>query len=503
MASPKPSQALSKRDNTTALMGPPPVPKRRKRPATVLDEDLYTDALSHIIARDFFPGLLETKAQQEYLDALDSQDSAWIATAGRKLTDLMGEDGRKVRGRRGTSMTPSMTPMRHLGRDGSETPRAWGSAETPVSVAGSEFGGSEYSDGERKQEVDLNLSLTAFQAKYTSEDNESFNKLLDRENARKSEKYAWAYNGNKILASRQVMHREREAAKQLEAGEAARLAEKDNEAASSVLKTHRLVTPLDARPAMPTSAPYRPKNALMFPPDSVEETHTTAAMKAESASMAPPKTVLHANTRFPGPLLDPYRPEDPPSPTLSAVQDAIAGRPRPTESEAGYTGAETPRVGGYAFVDAEPDEPPPLDLLRGYGEQTPRGTFEISDIGRREKLHDKMVERLGRGKREGSVASSSSSMISSIKGGPTPRFLSAPSKARGNLTPAALRLFERVGTPRREGPGSAFGGAMGEKRESRSEWEPTPKRGDGGGAFGGGVGKSSWTPTPRVKRMIG
>src|ERR1700742_2821806 len=109
MASSTPSpQALVKRSQENSLMPPPPPPKRIKRPATVLDEDTYTDALSHIIARDFFPGLLETQTQQEYLDAVTSRDKEWIAEAGRKLTEVMtpGPEARRSQGRRGVAMTP-------------------------------------------------------------------------------------------------------------------------------------------------------------------------------------------------------------------------------------------------------------------------------------------------------------------------------------------------------------------------------------------------------------
>ena len=67
---------------TTASSHPP---KRIKRPSTVLDEDNYTDALGHIIARDFFPGLLESRAEQTYLDAVESGDLEWIAEAKRHL----------------------------------------------------------------------------------------------------------------------------------------------------------------------------------------------------------------------------------------------------------------------------------------------------------------------------------------------------------------------------------------------------------------------------------
>jgi len=96
------SRALAKRSSDTALMPPPPLPtKRQKRPAKVLDEDVYSDAVSHIIARDFFPGLLETEAQQEYMAALDSKNNDWIRDAGRKLTQVMtpGPEGRRRMGR--------------------------------------------------------------------------------------------------------------------------------------------------------------------------------------------------------------------------------------------------------------------------------------------------------------------------------------------------------------------------------------------------------------------
>ncbi|KAI5308549.1 hypothetical protein KEM55_005435, partial [Ascosphaera atra] len=91
------SQAVTRRGKDTELMPPPPPPKRIKRPAQVLEEDKYTEALSHIIARDFFPGLLETEAQQEYLDALQSKDKAWIAKAGQQLEQVMtpGPKGRR------------------------------------------------------------------------------------------------------------------------------------------------------------------------------------------------------------------------------------------------------------------------------------------------------------------------------------------------------------------------------------------------------------------------
>src|SRR5205807_1448549 len=99
-----------------------------------------------------------------------------------------------------------------------------------------------------------------FQAKYTSEDNESFNTLLDKQNAKRVEKYAWAHNGNKILAPRQIAQRTRE--------------QKLLEVSNSKEIVLRPSEDLDERPAQVNTAPSRPKNALMFAPDSIEDTHT-------------------------------------------------------------------------------------------------------------------------------------------------------------------------------------------------------------------------------------
>ena len=146
------SKALSKRNASTALMPPPPAPKRIKRPAVVLDEDTYTSAVAHIVRRDFFPGLAETDAQREYLNALDSKDKGWIREAGRKLTDVMTpvpERQRKAQERKRIKTEGGFgaaTPMRRGGETPGATPKVWGN-DTPVTVAGSEVDEDEEAVG--------------------------------------------------------------------------------------------------------------------------------------------------------------------------------------------------------------------------------------------------------------------------------------------------------------------------------------------------------------------
>ncbi|KAF2280436.1 uncharacterized protein EI97DRAFT_491838 [Westerdykella ornata] len=478
------SQAVTKRPaSSLALMPPPPAPKRIKRPTTVLDEDTYTSAISHIIRRDFFPGLAETDAQHEYLDALESRNNEWIREAGERLVGVMtpahsGGVGmrRKVAG---TSRFRTPAGVR-VGGGGGDTPSVWG-ADTPVSIPGTAAGDDNEDDesNNTKPHVDLNLSLNAFQAKYTSEDQESFSRIIDRQNAKKFAANEWLRTGNRYASKQRLAQQ-----KVLQAA-----AERQHsESSTSMEVAVRPSQDLDKRPAAPTTHKHTPFNALMFPPESIEAWAPTRAQRAEEASLAPPKAVLHHNTRLPPEVTDPPSPlptARPSSPTFSAARDAIRGRPRLSASEVGYEGSETPRVNGYAFVEARapspsPEEagPAPTDLLErlgvsGKGAAEGGRTFAFKEVDRREKLHLKMVEKINaKGRRDTGSAGVSGLGGGGMGGAMTPRFLSAPTpggakvlgsgagtpavgvggrKNLGNLTPAAQRLLERVGgrTPRR------------------------------------------------------
>ncbi|PGG98996.1 hypothetical protein GX51_06493 [Blastomyces parvus] len=562
--SPSPSQSTSlmKRPSSASdalMMPPPPLPKRIKRPATVLDEDDYTDALSHIIARDFFPGLLETQTQREYLDALASRDKEWIRRAGRNLEAVMtpraGAGGRAAATRLGRSgsatpvaQTPISMPTSTPTPGGSsrmmagETPRGgveWAGGDTPLSVAGSttsvatsmrsEDGSG--SGGGRLVDV-RNMSLSTFQTKYTSEDNESFYKLLDRQNVKKREKYAWMWNGNKILAPRQIAFRKREAERTKRLAPAPSSSSSSSSSSSTSLsiaasasvsvsegpttttttdnkQLQLITTDQDARPAQPDAWACKPENALMFIPSSIEDTHETVAQKAESTSRAAPKRVIYSNTRVqpipPQPQPDPTNDKIPPSPSLSAIRDAIAGRPRPTDSEPGYTGGETPRVNGYAFVDEDEPEPPPppppgsddddeattayhLSLLKMNIDTSASATpnpFTIRENRRRELLHHRMVERVATNKRAERAGRDvrtpvpkfpSSPMIAfgRTPGGGTPGgggSAGGKGLSKASLTPAAQRLWASVGST----PGRRRGDAG---EGSREMWTPkaTPRK---------------------------
>ena len=453
------SQALTKRSLDSALMPPPPAPKRIKRPTKILDEDTYTDALSHIIARDFFPGLLETEAQQDYLNALDSKDPQWIGTAGRKLTEIMtpGPDGRVLRGRRGTSMR-AISGFERLGGD---TPKGFG-GDTPLS---SFSGVSSTTTQTAKPQVDTNMSLSTFQEKYTSEDNESFYKLLDKQNIKKAERYSWMWAGNKIPAARQIAYRKRE--QKLVDQKKAQEIENNGKQLATISST-------DTRKAMPDTWKSEPNNNFMFSPDSIEDSFQTVQQKAEEESRAAPKAVAYDNTRLPS-ISATTDPKIPPSPSISAVRDAIAGRPRLAPSDSGFDGSQTPRVNGYKFVDSEPS-PAPSDMTGSWdsrmsllesGSSTPN-PFKIKEHSKREALHHRMVDKVAKGKRKGKVEVD-------INKTPIPKFTSFTPR-RTALTPAAQKLLGKVGgkTP---ASGSIWEGATPKTSLGlRAIWTPGTKK---------------------------
>jgi len=149
-----------------------------------LDEDEYTEALSHIIARDFFPSLIHLDATNHYLDTLKSQDPHLINASVRRLQE-----------------TNTPTALREI-ETPSRTKYGFESSETP----------SRGGPSTKRPRYEKDLSLDDFQARYTSEDNSSFVQILDEENRKRKESWAWAWDAQKRVEEyreRMVEGRER------------------------------------------------------------------------------------------------------------------------------------------------------------------------------------------------------------------------------------------------------------------------------------------------------
>lgn len=412
------------------LMPPPPPVKRIKRPKKVLDEDTYTDALSHIIARDFFPGLLESETQQEYLDALESKDNDWISSAGRRLQQVMTPGRHKAR--RGTSLAPLA--------QGAATPQGY-AGDTPASVSAQ----TVTTIADDKPLVDTNMSLGTFQSKYTSEDNESFYKLLDKQNAKRVEKYAWMWTGNKLPSKMQIAQKEVE----MKLLQSRGLVDDGHDRDRLAIKDR------DERPAQAETWKFAPKNVLMFTPDGIEDSLETVAQRSETTSKAPPKALNYLNTRLPPPVeISDDASVVSEEPSISAIRDAIAGNFPASQAPSTTAGNETPRVNGYAFVDDE--EPayasPPMPIIDlGPGDATPN-PFTIKENSDREALHHRMVDRISASKRTSAMAG----MTGKVDRTPVPKFPSSP-RVGGGLTPAAQRLWGKIGGSGGHTPKTPFG----------------------------------------------
>ncbi|KAH7107141.1 nuclear protein DGCR14 [Auriculariales sp. MPI-PUGE-AT-0066] len=466
----------------------------------VLEEDEYTAALSHIIARDFFPSLTHLDAANEYLDAVDSSDHARVQASVNRLAALQ--------------QTPLVTP----GRAPYATPRAAGDSDEPPA---------------KRQRLNADLSLDDFQARYTSEDNSSFTQILDQENWQRRSTHKWAWDAEEranTLRTKQIANTERlriEAPKPLlitasgEGKSAQKMVETDEEKALIVLPdpdaaeedkeqpVDVMAKKKDKRTPLVDAWAFKARNSLMFPPDADVSPYNAPTAPLEEKS-GPPKEIKHSNTRMPEQNEETVNPSEPPSPTRSRVAAAIAGVP--------YI-PSAPQVRGYALVDAVPTINP-TDLSSDQQKQlmtwgtldatprvisddpdappqplaAPRSAFHIKPRSAREELGLRLSNTAAKSLRAKAAIMNGTPSTSrtpfGLASGRTPdgrMSMPPPTTPRdasaGMLTPAAKRLLQRTAGARRadamnQSAGwTSTGGLAAAKRErdmARVRWTPSP-----------------------------
>lgn len=496
----------------------------------ILDEDEYTAALSHIIARDFFPSLVHLDATNSYLDALETRDPQLIGASVRNLESINAS----VR-----SARPWQTP--------SETPYGAGPSETPVH--------DQHERPAKRIRYDTEMSLDAFQARYTSEDNSSFTQILNDENARRREKYGWAWDAQKRVEAQRTKAIEARERALIEMPESAGVREKmrieapvpaglitaQGEEAGTVTQQDRasgegeesgvgkevMVAPREEEEVEDVMAPkkdtrsagvdgwaFRARNSFMFSPGADVSPYDPSSAKSIPAK-GPPKTIKHGNTRLAeqDERLSSSRSE-PPSPTQSRVDNAIAGTP--CTSTTLVAGAfpqihtcptdrpKSPGVNNFSYVPSLPS-PTPSELgpeavkqLMTWGTlagtprilsqsddpaeasaSVPSTPFHISAPTKREVLSHKLSSSASKSLR--AKAGLLGPAYARRKGDmPPPSWTPRRAEASGSLTPAAKRLLDRttMGTAasrRAEAMGKAAGWEKNKDKDlNRVRWTPTP-----------------------------
>ncbi|KAL4353005.1 hypothetical protein GQ457_06G027470 [Hibiscus cannabinus] len=192
VSSPSPSpysggNSLQTRGASSSITPSNPSRKRTR----VLDEDSYVAAIEKIVERDFFPDISKLRDRLDWLEAIKTGDPIQIRDAQLKIIERRDKkvNNSSYEGRDRTQ-TPGSTFMRNF------TPFDEFDGKTPQTP--SVLGRGLFGEGdcrESEDEVDTNLSLDEFFRRYTSEDNESFSKILEKVNRKKKEKYAFLTQG--------------------------------------------------------------------------------------------------------------------------------------------------------------------------------------------------------------------------------------------------------------------------------------------------------------------
>jgi len=394
-----------------------PAPKRKK----ILDEDAYTQDVEDIIERDFYPDLPKLKAQLEYREALERNDIV-------KLRELK----QKYESRPGTGLSGYKSPATF------ETPVISGESTPSVHHDGDSDGASHRGNLENVNKRVHSQSLDNYLAKNTSEDNASFEAMMEEAEERHRTKFAWLYD--------------KEGEHDRFQQDALALPSAEDQATDR----HRV-------PCLDTWT-YTNKNYLMYVPDGAPLT------EAEKQDLIlKQRGIVHVNTRFHKMPFNELA-------NRQAISAAAQVQAKAKEGKIGVDGKEVvptdePKVNGYGFVCTPSPAPgvgeSPLMTwgeiegtpFRLDGNNTPGPSFRIAAMPARDKLALELAENVGKHHREKKQLALKA--VKATLASPSPRISHVERLA--SMSPAAQRLAS-----------SKLGIHIGTDKSLRLSYTPSP-----------------------------
>ncbi|XP_058790280.1 splicing factor ESS-2 homolog isoform X2 [Phymastichus coffea] len=274
-----------------------PIGPAKRRKCKILDEETYVEKIGEIIQRDFFPDLEKLKAQNEYMLALENNDT-------KKMRELYEKYS--------------------LVRPATERLASPATFETPVRTENSneDTVKSTTSTNKEKQSKDLQLNekkvgLDEFLSNNTSEDNASFEEIIVENEKRHRLKNAWLYKPETEPTLNAIENNKNESL----------AIENDNK----------------KRPFETDTWSYKNKNYIMYIPDGVE---LTLDEKIELAKKK--QEVVHSNTRL---KFNPFNEQQ----NKETINELAKVQSKANDGKIGIDGKEivrneTPRVNGYSIV---------------------------------------------------------------------------------------------------------------------------------------------------------
>ncbi len=460
-----------KSKSVVSVFKEPPSPatltlQRRRPRQKVLDEDRYVEKVSRIIARDFFPELEKLEAQREFIEAKERNDVAAMSRLRERFSSTSGSLRHGQGGQSGRPGSPDTfeTPLeeRREEQEPGSSSKA-GANDDAKSVASS-------SSSSAQGDANKGPGLDTFLSKHTSEDNESFNEIMEESRQKFEFTHSWMF--------------------------------KEDEQKSIEMKSQQLALPSiedqcnrdkksDKISRSTDGWTYRNENAVFYPPEGVDPTPEELVERARKE-----RKIVHENTRF---RRDPWKSDL----RDSSLKETVASK---KEKEAGKVGVdgrafqrpETPAVNGFKILRMTPSPMPGAAaespfMTWGEVESTPyrlegcetpipgaRGgaggpSFSIQDVPKRDRLAHELAEKNSKfyRDRKGKAIQNARSHIRTPKMNLTERV--------STMSPAAQRLAT-----------NKLGIRLGTDKALRASYTPSPARTPGG---------SSSTPS-RSKLLI-